>query len=628
MILPCISAEIEYTNYKDVDLNFYLGSNISIVKLNDKAAIDYASVNVLLLPQNDSNLKVRDIKFSYKPKAVVSSKHKATFIWNEINENKLSFGVTSNVNINNDFLKIRKKINFPVNFTEEYKQYTLPTNFIDINEVINDKAHEIVQGEDDMYSAVFNIAEFVRGNIKYDLNTITVKAVQKSSWVYFNKKGVCDEITNLFISMLRSAGIPARFVSGTVYSNIDDTWGNHGWAEVYFPDYGWMPFDVTFGQYGWVDPSHLKLSETFDSGEDSIEYNWRSRDTDLRMDPLTLTTNLNKLGNKFNSLFDIKISTLEDNKFGFGSYVPIEITVTNLNDYYLSTNIVLTKAPGLIDKNFKNILLKPKETKTYYFIGKLQDNLNGDFEYTGDIEAKESFGTNSFFNILIGKNYKIFSFLEIKSIIEKLDKRETKQISPSLNLNCKTEKESYYSDEDITIECKVKNKGNTLLKDVEICFKNKCSKVESLGINKEETIIFKTKNEKKISILAESDDLIARDNLEVEIIEVPNVFVSGISNPILNYKENINLSFTLNTDVKSYNTTILVNNKLFYLNDVNGAKEISFNTNGKELLKGLNVNVVYYDVKGNKYDKDFNFDIKINNLPLYLRIFKIITFSR
>jgi len=581
-----------------------------------------------LLPQNDSNLKVRDIKFSYKPKAVVSSKHKATFIWNEINENKLSFGVTSNVNINNDFLKIRKKINFPVNFTEEYKQYTLPTNFIDINEVINDKAHEIVQGEDDMYSAVFNIAEFVRGNIKYDLNTITVKAVQKSSWVYFNKKGVCDEITNLFISMLRSAGIPARFVSGTVYSNIDDTWGNHGWAEVYFPDYGWMPFDVTFGQYGWVDPSHLKLSETFDSGEDSIEYNWRSRDTDLRMDPLTLTTNLNKLGNKFNSLFDIKISTLEDNKFGFGSYVPIEITVTNLNDYYLSTNIVLTKAPGLIDKNFKNILLKPKETKTYYFIGKLQDNLNGDFEYTGDIEAKESFGTNSFFNILIGKNYKIFSFLEIKSIIEKLDKRETKQISPSLNLNCKTEKESYYSDEDITIECKVKNKGNTLLKDVEICFKNKCSKVESLGINKEETIIFKTKNEKKISILAESDDLIARDNLEVEIIEVPNVFVSGISNPILNYKENINLSFTLNTDVNSYNTTILVNNKLFYLNDVNGAKEISFNTNGKELLKGLNVNVVYYDVKGNKYDKDFNFDIKINNLPLYLRIFKIITFSR
>ena len=44
-----------------------------------------------------------------------------------------------------------------------------------------------------MYSGVFNIAEFVRSNIKYDLNTITAKAVQKSSWVYFNKKGVCDE---------------------------------------------------------------------------------------------------------------------------------------------------------------------------------------------------------------------------------------------------------------------------------------------------------------------------------------------------------------------------------------------------------------------------------------------------
>ena len=571
---------------------------------------------------------MNDIKFSYRPKAIVSSNHKATFTWNDINENILSFGVTSKVSVTNDFLKIRKKINFPVNFTEEYKQYTLPTNFIDINEVINDKAHELVEGEDDMYSGIFNIAEFVRGNVKYDLNTITAKAVQKSSWVYFNKKGVCDEITNLFISMLRSVGIPARFVSGTVYSNVEDAWGNHGWAEVYFSDYGWIPFDVTFGQYGWVDPSHLKLSETFDSGEDSIEYNWRSRDIDLKMDPLTLTTNLDKLGNKFNPLFDVKISTLYDNKFGFGSYVPIEISVVNLNGYYLSTNLVLTKAPGLIDKNVRNILLKPKETRSYYFIGKLQDNLSDDFEYTGNIEAKESFGTSSFFNMLIKKGYKVFTFSEVKSIIEKLDKRETKKISPSLSLNCKTEKESYYSDEDINIECKIKNKGNTLLKDIDVCFKNKCSKLNNLGINKEETAIFKTKNEKKITILAESENLIAKNNLEVEIIEVPNIFVSGISNSIVNYNENVNLSFTLNTDVKSYNTTVLINNKLFTLNDVNGAKEISFYVNGKELLHGLNVQTSYYDKKGNKYEKEFNFDIKVTNLPWYLRLIKWITFSR
>ena len=60
--------------------------------------------------------------------------------------------------------------------------------------------------------------------------------------------------------MLRSIGIPARFVTGTASSGtIAEGWGNHGWAEVYFPEKGWIPWDVTFGQYGWVDSSHLKL---------------------------------------------------------------------------------------------------------------------------------------------------------------------------------------------------------------------------------------------------------------------------------------------------------------------------------------------------------------------------------
>lgn len=624
--MACTSAQ-DYSQYKDLDLNFYLGSNLSIIRLTDKANIDYASVNVLLLPRNESSLKIKNIEFTSSPSASVKVNDKATFTWNEINTDLLKFGVISNVKVNNDFIKIRRKINFPVNFSDEYKEFTLPTKFIDIDEVISEKAHELVQGEEDLYFAVFNIADWVRNNVKYDLSTITAKAVQKSTWVYYNKRGVCDEITNLFISMLRSVGIPARFVSGTVYSNLIGTWGNHGWAEVYFPDYGWVPFDITFGQYGWADPSHLKLSETADSGENSVEYSWRSKDVDINIDPLTLSTNLDKSGNKFGSLFDLKISTVNENKFGFGSYVPIEVTATNLNDYYLGTIISMIKAPELVDVNFKNILLRPRETKSYYFIGKLQKNLSSDYEYTGDIEAVESFGRHAFYNILLKNDYASLGFSDVKDIIDKLNKRELKKISSSLTLNCKPEKISYYSDEEINIECKVKNNGNTLLKDVNVCLKNQCRKIE-LRINQEEITKLKTKNEKNILITAETNEFISRNNLKIEIIEVPNIFISGISDHVVDYKEKINLSFIFNTDVKAHNVSILVNERFFELNDLDMNKEVSLTLFGRELLDGLNIRAWYYDKKGNKYVKDFSFEIKVNNLPWYRRFIQFITFQK
>ena len=124
---------------------------------------------------------------------------------------------------------------------------------------------------------VFKIGEWTKKNIKYDLSTLTESVSQKASWVLKNKEGVCDELTNLFISMLRSVGIPARFVTGMVYTNMESSWGNHGWAEVYFPGKGRVPWDVTFGQFGWVDPSHVKLDDDVDSGESSVNYKWRSR---------------------------------------------------------------------------------------------------------------------------------------------------------------------------------------------------------------------------------------------------------------------------------------------------------------------------------------------------------------
>ena len=116
--------------------------------------------------------------------------------------------------------------------------------------------------------------------------------MQKSSWVLATREGVCDEITNLFVSFLRSLNIPTKYVSGMAYSGAIDGWGPHAWAEVYFPKYGWIPFDVTFGQYGWIDPGHVKMREGKDAKESSVLYSWRAVDVEIENKEFNISAEL------------------------------------------------------------------------------------------------------------------------------------------------------------------------------------------------------------------------------------------------------------------------------------------------------------------------------------------------
>ncbi|MFA5506539.1 MAG: transglutaminase-like domain-containing protein [Vulcanimicrobiota bacterium] len=79
-----------------------------------------------------------------------------------------------------------------------------------------------------------------------------------------NRAGDCTEHTLLLTTLLRAAGLPAREISGLVYTNDAlQVFGYHAWVEVYL-DGGWLAVDPTFGQVP-ADASHLLLSR-----EDSL----------------------------------------------------------------------------------------------------------------------------------------------------------------------------------------------------------------------------------------------------------------------------------------------------------------------------------------------------------------------
>ena len=73
--------------------------------------------------------------------------------------------------------------------------------------------------------------------------------------------GDCGQVALLYISLMRSLGVPARWESGWMLHPGEKNL--HDWAEVYFEGVGWVPVDVSFGRYtGASDPRARKFYST------------------------------------------------------------------------------------------------------------------------------------------------------------------------------------------------------------------------------------------------------------------------------------------------------------------------------------------------------------------------------
>jgi transglutaminase-like putative cysteine protease/predicted glutamine amidotransferase len=81
--------------------------------------------------------------------------------------------------------------------------------------------------------------------------------------VYVNRRGVCQDFTNLFICMARLLGVPARYVCGYIYTgpkaaNTAQSEASHAWIQLYLPQVGWKGFDPTNGILTQTD--HVRVA--------------------------------------------------------------------------------------------------------------------------------------------------------------------------------------------------------------------------------------------------------------------------------------------------------------------------------------------------------------------------------
>jgi transglutaminase-like putative cysteine protease/predicted glutamine amidotransferase len=80
---------------------------------------------------------------------------------------------------------------------------------------------------------------------------------------FVQRRGVCQDFTNLFICLARLLGVPARYVCGYLHTgaaaqNRAQAEASHAWAQVFLPEMGWRGFDPTNGILTQTD--HVRVA--------------------------------------------------------------------------------------------------------------------------------------------------------------------------------------------------------------------------------------------------------------------------------------------------------------------------------------------------------------------------------
>jgi transglutaminase-like putative cysteine protease len=119
-------------------------------------------------------------------------------------------------------------------------------------------AAQLTAGQATPFAKASAIEAYLR-QYEYDLAVSEPPADVQDVADYFLfdlRKGYCDYYATAFVVLARLAGLPTRFATGYAAGSWDPVEGvwiiteaeAHSWPEVYFPEYGWIPFEPTAGR--------------------------------------------------------------------------------------------------------------------------------------------------------------------------------------------------------------------------------------------------------------------------------------------------------------------------------------------------------------------------------------------
>ncbi len=140
-------------------------------------------------------------------------------------------------------------------------EFLAPSPLVD-PDTVADAARTVAGDSGTLLELIHRVVAWVWEEIIYQRGNTSVNTTAAD--VLASKEGVCQDKTHLALAMIRSLGVPARYVSGLLTRQAGET---HAWMEFLHPKAGWLPADPTRGIVIEIGTDYLKLGVGRDYSE-------------------------------------------------------------------------------------------------------------------------------------------------------------------------------------------------------------------------------------------------------------------------------------------------------------------------------------------------------------------------
>ncbi len=341
----------------DIQAQVNFSGEINLVPTVQSETVNWLEGTFYIVPQTSSSQSARIISITPETYSIGVDDFGNSYLkfrWENPTSRKLKYEVVWEVNVS----RFKYAITSPGDPNAEppagIGYYLQPDNLTQWTGYIKAKAESLINGSSSTLESARRIAKWVSSEISYD----------KSCWddsfpaeqVFKDRIGVCDEFTNLFISMCRSVGIPTRYIEGLVFSG--EEWNFHAWAEVYL-NQTWVPVDPTYDEVGFIDSSHITLASVHGDEDVYNSLNWQAND---------VTVNFGKEDAKVelqNSLSKpiISMDVTADEAISGSEAMNVTVSLSSLvNSFVVATcSISMPPEMDLLDSKEKSVLIAPHE---------------------------------------------------------------------------------------------------------------------------------------------------------------------------------------------------------------------------------------------------------------------------
>ena len=126
--------------------------------------------------------------------------------------------------------------------------YLRETSLTEADPAICEFARQVQQAVGtDTHRVLHKLLESLHDEVAYDADP--THAATTAAEAFALKRGVCQDLTHIYVAAARSLGIPARYIGGHFHraDGVAEQDAGHAWAEAFIPDLGWVAFDTANG---------------------------------------------------------------------------------------------------------------------------------------------------------------------------------------------------------------------------------------------------------------------------------------------------------------------------------------------------------------------------------------------